>query len=239
MRNPTWTEDELILALKLYLTNPASPPGKASQAVHDLSLLLNKMHAILGTNASETLRNENGVYMKMMNFRAIDPAFVSQGKAGMKAGGQLEKLVWAKYANDPLALEAEADRIKKAVAQADIEWLDDLPDEGDAEGEEGGVVLRLHKRYERNRKIVRMKINAAKKAGDLWCEVCKFDFEAEFGDLGEGYIEVHHLKPVHTLDKGNRTKVSDLALLCANCHRMAHRKRTPLTLDQLRAARNS
>lgn len=32
-RNPPWSRDELILALDLYMTNPASPPGKGSASV--------------------------------------------------------------------------------------------------------------------------------------------------------------------------------------------------------------
>ena len=156
----------------------------------------------------------------------------------MKAGGQLEKEVWSRYANDPAALQLEADCIVRAVENVDTEILNTLPNAGEAEGEEGGVIIRLHKRYERDRKIIRAKLHAAKKVGDISCQVCGFDFQAQFGALGDGYIEVHHLKPVHTLIKGSKTKLSDLALLCANCHRMAHRKRSPLSLDELRAARS-
>jgi len=79
------------------MTNPASPPGKESPAVTELSALLNKLHRLNGVAGSATLRNPNGVYMKMMNLRAIDPTFTSQGKAGMKSGGALEKDVWADY----------------------------------------------------------------------------------------------------------------------------------------------
>ncbi|EAQ29959.1 HNH endonuclease [Erythrobacter sp. NAP1] len=201
--------------------------------------MLKKMHKILGTDAGETLRNRNGAYMKMMNFRSIDPAFKAQGKAGMKSGGKLEKVVWYKFVKDPVALKLEADRIRKAVEKADVESLAALPNEDEVEGEEGGVVMRLHKRYERDRSLSRKKIVSAKKAGSVECEVCEFDFEAAFGELGDGFIEVHHLKPVHTLGKGSKTRLKDLALLCANCHRMAHRKRIPLSLDELRAARRS
>jgi 5-methylcytosine-specific restriction protein A len=104
------------------------------------------------------------------------------------------------------------------------------------EGKEGGVIMRLHKRYERDPKLVAEKRKAAAATGDLACEVCGFDFKATYGDLGEGYIEVHHTKPVHTLLAGTKTKLSDLALLCANCHRMAHRKRLPLSLRDIRAS---
>lgn len=86
-RNPAWSRDELVLALDLYQTNPVSPPSKTSSAVKELSMLLNKMHRLNGLTASPTLRNENGVYMKMMNLRALDPAFLAQGKVGMQSGG--------------------------------------------------------------------------------------------------------------------------------------------------------
>ncbi|WP_267382320.1 MULTISPECIES: hypothetical protein [unclassified Sphingomonas] len=92
-RNPPWSRDELILALDLYLTNPANPPHKSSLAVAELSALLNKLHRLNGVSATPTSRNENGVYLKMMNLRALDPAFTIQGKVGMQLGGKLEKIV--------------------------------------------------------------------------------------------------------------------------------------------------
>jgi 5-methylcytosine-specific restriction protein A len=66
--------------------------------------------------------------------------------------------------------------------------------------------------------------------------VCGFDFKAVYGDIGEGYIEVHHTMPFHAMVAGTKIKLADLALLCANCHRMAHRQRLPLTLDAIRLA---
>ena len=237
MRNPAWTQDELILALRLYLTAPSSPPAKDSKEVRELSHLLRQLHVLLGTQAADTLRNENGVYMKMMNFRAIDPDFTSIGRKGMKAGGKLEKIIWEKYASDPNKLNAAAASIVKAVHSAQDIAGDAANDDPDTAAEEGGIVVRLHKRYERNRTLRRKKISAAKAAGNLNCEVCSFDFEKTFGPIGAGFIEVHHLKPVHLMGGAKRTKLSDLALLCSNCHRMAHRKREPLDLTELRAAR--
>jgi 5-methylcytosine-specific restriction protein A len=233
-RNPNWNRDEIILALALYKTNPASPPGKDSSQVAELSALLNKMHRIAGTTQSPTLRNANGVYMKMMNLRALDPAFVSQGKVGMSSGGQLEKVIWAEYAGQPAKLAADVGAIRDAVGSADEAKIATLPEAGEYVGEEGGVIMRLHKRYERDGKLVHKKVAEAVAKGCLECEVCRFDFEATYGEIGAGFIEVHHLKPVNQLGKGGKTKLSDLALLCANCHRMAHRKREPLGLNDIR-----
>ncbi len=234
--NPPWSRDELILALDLYFTNPTNQPGKGSSAVAELSSTLNKLHRLNGVSGAPTLRNENGVYLKMMNLRSLDPAYTAQGKVGMQSGGALEKVVWADYEGRRANLQVDAKTIRQAVTDANETTVAKLPDAPPYEGEEGGVIMRLHKRYERDPKLVAEKRKSAAVTGDLACEVCGFDFKAAYGDLGEGYIEVHHTKPVHTLLAGTKTKLDDLALLCANCHRMAHRKRMPLSLDTIRLA---
>lgn len=103
LRNPSWLRDELILALDLYMLNPVSPPGKSSTIVAELSAILNKLHRLNGVTLAPTLQNKNGVYLKMMNLRASDPAFTVQGKVGMQSGGKLEKVVWAGYEGDRAA----------------------------------------------------------------------------------------------------------------------------------------
>lgn len=233
-RNPDWSRDELILALDLYFTNPANPPGKDSVAVAKLSDLLNKMHRLNGVEGSDTLRNQSGIYMKMMNIRAIDPTFIAQGKVGMQSGGALEKIVWADYEGRRADLAADAKTIRDAITNADEDVVAKLPTVEPYEGEEGGVVVRLHRRYERDAKLIAAKKAAAKAAGSLACEVCEFDFAKRYGEIGIDFIEVHHVKPVHMIKPGEKTKLSDLALLCSNCHRMAHRRRIPLTLIELR-----
>lgn len=50
----------------------------------------------------------------------------------------------------------------------------------------------------------------------------------------EACIEVHHLIPLSELTEERPTKLADLCLLCANCHRMIHRSDPMLTLAQLR-----
>ena len=67
------------------------------------------------------------------------------------------------------------------------------------------------------------------------CECCAFNFENVYGEFAKGYIECHHLDPLSKRAGKNRlTTEDDVALLCANCHRMVHRTREGLTLDELR-----
>lgn len=94
-------------------------------------------------------------------------------------------------------------------------------------GLEGDKIIVDHVKQEftrRNASIVkRAKQEALKKGnGRIYCESCNIDFLQKYGEHGAGFIECHHI--VH-LSEGERiTKISDLALVCSNCHRMLHRK---------------
>jgi 5-methylcytosine-specific restriction protein A len=68
------------------------------------------------------------------------------------------------------------------------------------------------------------------------CAACGFSFEASYGDVGEGFIHIHHTVPASLLGTGYELDpVADLVPLCANCHAMAHRGvSTALTVTELR-----
>ena len=102
---------------------------------------------------------------------------------------------------------------------------------------EGKLAERLHRLRERNSALTReVKSETLSKHGKLQCQVCLFDFQEKYGGLGVGYIEAHHTKPVSELpENGGETLKKDIALVCSNCHRMLHRKRPWLEMDELAA----
>lgn len=93
--------------------------------------------------------------------------------------------------------------------------------------------LRLHFRIERNSSIS----EKVKKNKGYHCEVCNFNFEEKYGDLGKKFIEAHHLKAISTLDMGETILniENDFAVLCSNCHRMIHRLEDPSDLEKLKS----
>ena len=110
----------------------------------------------------------------------------------------------------------------------------DLTEE-DSSFPEGKQTLRLHIYRERNSKLIRtVKEQFKKENGKIFCEICEFDYTEKYGDLGEDYIEAHHTIPVSELKEGSKTKVEDIVLVCANCHRMLHRKRPWLSKNDLK-----
>ncbi|MGW6012714.1 HNH endonuclease [Streptomyces sp. NPDC055210] len=127
--------------------------------------------------------------------------------------------------------------IREGISAGDLQNFaqtgDDLDDEFSAP--EGRLLLRRHRAKERNRGLRRKKIESVlRKVGTLKCEACEFDFEEVYGDRGAGYVECHHVVPLHAAGEGN-TKLGDLALICANCHRMIHRHAPWPTPGELRA----
>jgi 5-methylcytosine-specific restriction protein A len=68
------------------------------------------------------------------------------------------------------------------------------------------------------------------------CSICAFSFTQRYGPLGEGFVHVHHLKPISSLRSEYRIDpIEDLTPVCPNCHAMLHRTTPPLTPDELRA----
>lgn len=107
--------------------------------------------------------------------------------------------------------------------------------EMDDEFPEGKLVERSHKRRERNKKIIELKKTEFIKAhGKIYCEVCEFDFQEKYGERGTNFCEVHHTIPVSDMNPGHQTKLEELVIVCANCHRMIHRERPWLTTGQLK-----
>ncbi|WP_343449840.1 HNH endonuclease [Micromonospora oryzae] len=129
-----------------------------------------------------------------------------------------------------------ASRIRELLREeAEAEPVSNDPDLDEMSAREGGVTLRAHLRRERNPKLRRQKLADAKRRGiTIACEVCGFDFQRVYGDRGRDYIECHHRTPLHVSGE-THTRLGDLALICSNCHRMAHRGSPWLTVEQLKA----
>lgn len=61
--------------------------------------------------------------------------------------------------------------------------------------------------------------------GRLFCEICGVDPVAAAGDdAAEACIEVHHPDPLGGRTGTRTTELRDLMCVCANCHRLIHRR---------------
>lgn len=84
--------------------------------------------------------------------------------------------------------------------------------------------------YERSRK-------ARRRCIAHWgcrCVVCGFDFWERYGDMGQGFIHVHHIKPLSDIGQAYvLDPVADLRPVCPNCHAMLHSGDSVLGIEEL------
>jgi predicted HNH restriction endonuclease len=99
--------------------------------------------------------------------------------------------------------------------------------------DEGTQRLKMHYYRERDSEAARQFKSEALSKGQLICESCGKDYFAIYGEQAIRVIECHHKIPISSNEHGGKTKKSDLALLCANCHRLAHTKIPPIPIHEL------
>lgn len=85
---------------------------------------------------------------------------------------------------------------------------------------EGHVFSVLVNKYERSPKA---RMQCIEHHG-AYCHICEMEFEKIYGEIGKGFIHVHHLVPLHTIGKDYVINPkTDLIPVCPNCHSMIHK----------------
>ena len=236
MRNPPWHRDEIILALDLYSRLEHRQIHAKNPEIKELSRILNRLPIFNERPDDVKFRNPNGVGLKLSNFLALDNTY--SGK-GMQSYSQLDKKVFEEFEFNTARLQQLAKQIRAIAADPVLPnqlYLIPEEEEGDINVvEEGAVIYKLHKYRERDVSIVAKKKNIVfEQYGKLLCEACEFDFNVQYGDLGYKFIECHHRTPLAEFTSTSKTTISDLALVCSNCHRMLHRSIGTLSVETLK-----
>lgn len=96
---------------------------------------------------------------------------------------------------------------------------------------EGKLLLKKHLYRERSQKLVLM---FKQSLSSFNCCICGFNFEEKYGQIGAEFIEVHHIKPVASLNENETVTAKDLIAVCSNCHRMLHKINPPIDWEELK-----
>jgi len=230
-KNPSWTRDELIMALDLYMRYNPSRIAKNHPEIITLSKVLKALPLHKNIADRKSFRNPNSVYMKLQTFMRCDPRIKTTGLTHVN---KLERTIWQEFSQDLETLNKIALAIRSLANSSVVKSLVILCEEED-DVPEGKVLFRLHRKYESIRKLLQKKKADAR---ILKCELCSFDFGQKYGPLGKGYIECHHTIPLSKLRPGRKARLSDLVLVCSNCHKILHRARENVKRDFRRILSN-
>ena len=210
--NPAWNRDETILALNLYFEVEGVPPSPDDQRVIELSSFLRALPYHSEASRRDSFRNAAGVAFKIQNLRSI-----ATGK-GLTNVSATDRAVWEQLGNSP-----ERVSLLAAAIRSGVEAIGSLePDEDEQEFAEGRLLTMLHKRRERSRKVRSELLKLRRAAGPLRCELCEGGSRTPIASFEEAEFEAHHMRPVSESTEG-KTRLKDMALLCACCHRLLHK----------------
>ena len=164
----------------------------------------------------KSFRNADGVAFKLQNIR-----YVATGK-GLDSTSKIDRQVWEEF-----GLEPEAAKVATALILGAANTLQSLPGQADDSGDdlefaEGKMVTALHKKRERHPGVRKALLKRRRTLGLLRCDICERTLVRDLPKLEDAMFEAHHTTPVATAGE-RKTRLADMALVCANCHRLLHR----------------
>lgn len=67
------------------------------------------------------------------------------------------------------------------------------------------------------------------------CQICSFDFEKIYGNIGKDFIHVHHKVDISTIGNDySIDPIKDLIPVCPNCHSMLHKNRPAYSIEKIK-----
>ncbi len=135
----------------------------------------------------------------------------------------------AELAEAERRLESVPGYAKRTPVDPNTMHAEDLPaDEEFAEGAKKRITVNAYERDPKARA-------ACLKRHGYSCQVCGMRFLDVYGDIGKGFIHVHHKKPLAGRRSDYKVKPTiDLAPVCPNCHAMLHSSDPPLGIEELK-----
>jgi len=121
----------------------------------------------------------------------------------------------------------EIERVLKI--DSDVAYPDEIEDNTFLEGAKKQVVVNA---YEKNPKARQECI----KHFGARCFICKFEFEDKYGEIGKGFIHIHHVKPLSEINEEYKVDpIKDLIPVCPNCHAMIHKRKPAYSIGEIQS----
>jgi 5-methylcytosine-specific restriction enzyme A len=202
-----------------------------------------------GGRAYEVLRDRAALMRARLpdHLRQFDASRIDLASAGrLPRGYEAGHAFGRKYALNAMpsleALRADINLMIRAYLaltfRGGLEPTPEVIKDRRAERQAAGELLEvrqygMHRRIERHPRAS----GEAKRYHGTACQACGFSFVEGYGELGAGFIEAHHLRPLSSLEEGVPVRydvATDFAVLCSNCHRMIHRTSDPSDMEGFR-----
>jgi len=180
-----------------------------------LSSLLRILPHHENASKNDSFRNPDGVAFKLQNLHNV-----ATGK-GLSNVSEMDRQIWTEFQSRRAEVRALAELILAGIERTTA--LKNLVDPSDDEEfYEGRILTELHKRRERDPRIRKRLLDSRRTRGKLTCDLCSRQSIVDNSVFEDAIFEAHHTMPL-SMASLRLTRIADLSLLCANCHRLIHR----------------
>ncbi len=211
---------DIAIFQALYSFNEQKAPGSE----------IGKMLGYAGKTPSSPLNSEIGRYAKRIATN-YEINFTTRSAGNYKYWD----LFFNGWTEEPFFVWQLRPELKEALQETGLTGEEQYPEEIPfddfktyPEGLKRTITVNV---YERNPKV-------RQKCIEYWkaiCSVCQLDFGEKYGEIGQGFIHVHHLIPVSDIGPNYQVDpINDLRPVCPNCHSMLHKTNPPLTIEELK-----
>lgn len=224
-----YSENDLIIPTLSYLSQNKECGLRTSQLI----ALLSQELEISGKDAKIIAKRKDTYFSQkvrnLVSHRTLEKkglaSYASIGRDGLhKITNKGEKYLIENISNFNFILDNKfSEEQRKKIIDKDYSNL---------VVEEGFIRFNQVKTKARSRKLVEIAKRHYMRDGNLFCSACNFNFEKFYGEVGKGYIEIHHLKPIFAyedkLEQSLNEALKNVAPVCSNCHRVIHRSNDQL-----------
>ena len=187
-----------------------------SMRVIDVSTTLRSLPIHADASKNGKFRNPDGVVFKTGNIKKV-----ATGR-GLGNVANADREAWRQYGHDPGLVKVLAARIREQVVRPEVTTPEVALVEPDEEFAEGRIFTAIHKVRERSPQLRKKLLAARRRIGPLACDACDSPAVITDPTLSDAGFEAHHVVPLAIANR-EPTRLSDMAVLCATCHRLIHR----------------
>lgn len=202
--------------------------GRIKNKVFSDKRLTNEPHyfatAVIGCVYDDEQSKKGDLFAEIINYSAFLLPILSK-----HGSGYLEEIPESKKTNywrnavrpidESVYTKILLNHIPTKVEKAELNDTDNTL-ESSTEGKASGRYVTIYERDPKYRK-------QALEIHGCTCKACGFNFGDFYGEYAEGYIHIHHTQPVSEFKVPKKIDpMVDLVPLCANCHSVAHRRKS-------------
>ena len=214
--NPNWTREELILALDLYFDMDQGQMHKGNHNVIRVSNEIRELNIHFDIPDPDKFRNPSSIARRLGNFKTMDDGY---GGDGLKNSSKLAKEVYQEFNNRRDTLKQAAFEIRDKVLRPKTQKKSSNFNKKDIYKSE--FLYQFHKNRESDPLVLKVKKEMALASTEtLKCEICRFDANAFYGEIGNDVMEIHYNKELMNEPGLESSSMDDFIIVCSNCHKV-------------------